>query len=63
MELRPFYRDRKIFKAALVASPNIFLGNIVTSRQDPVSDPSQIDLDTLCSYINQPDLESARLRV
>src|ERR1035438_812725 len=57
------YCNGKIFEAALIASPNIFLGNIVTSRQDPVSDSSQIDLDIFCSDINQPDLDSARLRV
>jgi hypothetical protein len=58
-----FYRDGKIFKAASVASPNVFLGNVVASRQNPIPNSRQIDLDILGSDVNQHDFKSASSRV
>lgn len=57
-----FYGNRQILKAAFVA-PDVFFRDIVTARQNPIFDSRQIDLDVLCSDVDQYDLEAARLRI
>ncbi len=57
------YGDRQIFEAAFVASPDVFWRDVVTSRENPISDSCQIDLDALRTNVDQHDLEPATSRL
>ena len=43
--------------------PDVLLRDIVATRENSISDSSQIDLDVFCPYINQYDLKSAAPRI
>ena len=58
-----FYGNRQIFKASFVAPPDVFFGDIMTAREDPISDSRQIDLDVFCPDVDQHDFEAAKSRI
>jgi hypothetical protein len=52
-----FYGDQQRFEAAFVAPSDIFLRDIVTSRENPIPDSCQLDIDILGANLNQYDLD------
>jgi hypothetical protein len=53
----------QICETAFIAAPDVFRWNIVTSRQDPISDSRQIDLHIFRANVDQHDLEPSPPRV
>lgn len=52
-------RDRKILKAADIASAYIDLGNIVTARPDTFGNPREVDLDAFGPDVDENDLKAS----
>src|SRR5450631_2614900 len=53
----------QICETAFITAPDVFRWNIVTSRQDPISDSRQIDLHIFRANVDQHDLEPSPPRV
>ncbi len=49
---------RKIFKAAPIAAPNVRFRNVVTAKQNPITDSRKVDLDILGSDVDKNDFEA-----
>ena len=53
-----FYRYEKTLEASLVTSANIALRDIMATRENSISDSSQVDLNIFCPDVDQHDLET-----
>ena len=52
------YSDRKILEASLVTPADIALRDIMATRENSISDSTQVDLDIFCPDVDQHDLET-----
>ena len=57
------YRCHKTLEASLVTPANIALRNIMATRENPILDSSQVDLNTLCPDVDRHDLETTNSRI
>ncbi len=54
---------RKIFEASLVAPSDIILRNIMATRENSISNSSQVDLNIFCPDVDQHDFEGTVSRI
>jgi hypothetical protein len=54
---------RKILEASLVAPPDILPRHIMATRENSISDSSQVDFNIFCPDVDQHDLETTNARV
>jgi hypothetical protein len=52
------HRYQETLEASLVTPADIALGDIVATRENAISDSSQIDLNIFCSNVDQHDFEA-----
>jgi len=57
------YGYRKTLEASLVTPADIALRDIMTTREDSISDSSQVDFNILGPDVDQHDLEATNSRV
>ena len=57
------YRYRKTLEASLVTPADIALRDIMATRENPISDSSQVDLNIFCPDVDQHDLETTNSRI
>jgi len=57
------YRCQKTLEASLVTPADIALRDIMATRENSISDSSQVDLNIFCSDVDQHDLETTNPRI
>ncbi len=57
------HRCRKILEAPLETTADIALRDIMATRENSISDSSQVDLNIFCSDVDQHDLEPTISRI
>ena len=57
------HRYRKILEASLVTPADIALRDIMATRENSISDSSQVDLNIFCPDVDQHDLEPTNSRI
>jgi hypothetical protein len=57
------YRYQKTLEASLVTPADIALRDIMATRENSISDSSQVDLNIFCPDVDQHDLETANSRI
>jgi len=57
------YRYRKIPEASPVSPADIALRDIMATRENSISNSSQVDLNTLCPDVDQHDFEATNSRI
>jgi hypothetical protein len=58
-----FYRYQKTLEASLVTPADIALRDIMATRENSISDSSQVDLNIFCPDVDQHDLETTPSRI
>lgn len=58
-----FYRYQKTLEASLVTPADIALRDIMATRENSISDSSQVDLNIFCPDIDQHDFEATNSRI
>ena len=58
-----FYGCRKICEASLVTPADIALRDIMATRENSISDSSQVDLNIFSPDVDQQDFETANSRI
>jgi hypothetical protein len=58
-----FHRYRKVLEASPVAPADIALRDIMTTRENSISDSSQVELDILSPDVDQHDFEPTNPRI
>jgi hypothetical protein len=57
------YRYGKTLEASLITPADIAFRDIMTARENSISDSSQVDLDIFCPDVDQHDLETTNSRI
>jgi hypothetical protein len=57
------YRCQKTLEASLVTPADIALRDIMATRENSISDSSQVDLNIFCPDVDQHDLETTNSRI
>jgi hypothetical protein len=61
--VRALYRHRKTLETSLVTPADIALRDIMATRENSISDSSQVDFNIFCPDVDQHDLEAAISRI
>src|ERR1039458_6243709 len=59
----PLYRCQKTLEASLVTPADIALRDIMATRENSISDSSQVDLNIFCPDVDQHDFEATNSRI
>ncbi len=61
--VRALYRRQKTLEASLVTPADIALRDIMATRENSISDSSQVNLNIFCSDVDQHDFETTNSRI